>query len=225
MFQYWWKLALVGIWSFEWYVMNDENGNSLSTHMQEGMENWVGLLKQLQTEKIKPNAGWVLRIKNYLDLYVLGGLRENIVDFRVTKKKSVCKQHLIWQRGVTEHVLFEEKRKLPSKCREYLTLIDKIEFGDTSTIDIDLYVRTNSREEERAFDTMADDIDEHVDAAIINRDLNDESVVYNIGSRSAQAPAQSQQVRSRHDFLVDARNASHAQYASIVPRLAESSTE
>ena len=234
LFQYWWKLALVGIYSFEWYVMNDENGNSLALHMQEGMENWVGLLKQIATAKIKGCGGWLLRLKNFIDLYVLGGLRENIVDFRVTKRKSECEQHLIWQDGVTDQLLFEEERHLPARCREYLSKIDKIKFGRRNTIDESLFISNmaRTRDEQMNMNIMADDIDEQVDAAIINVDGNDVSVVYevrnntsndslNISQQTEEIPV----IMSRREYLAEAQNASRMLFPTIVAPLSDSESE
>lgn len=221
LFQYWWKLVLVGIYSFEWYVMNDENGNSLALHMQEGMENWVGLLKQLTTAKIKGSAGWLLRLKNFIDLYVLGGLRENIVDFRVTKRKSICEQHLIWQEGVTDQLLFEEERQLPARCRDYLVKIDKIEFGDRSTIDFSLFISNMSTaEEQRNMNIMSEDIDEQVDAAIIHSNSNDDSVIYEVRNQRTNVSLNESQdvsrVMSRSEFLTEAANASRLIFNSEI---------
>ena len=208
--------------------MNDENGNSLALHMQERMENWVGLLKQLATAKIKGTGGWLLRLKNFIDLYVLGGLRENIVDFRVTKRKSVCQQHLIWQDGVTEQLLFEEERHLPARCREYLKQIDKIKFGDHTTVHHSLYISnmSDTQEQQRNLQIMADDIDEQVDAAIINVDANDVSVVYEVANNGLTETLDVTQngLRSmtRREFLDVAADASRRIFPTIVPRMEDS---
>ena len=213
---------MVGIYSFEWYVMNDENGNSLALHMQEGMENWVGLLKQLMIAKIKGSGGWLLRLKNFIDLYVLGGLRENIVDFRVTKRKSQCEQHLIWQDGVTDQVLFEEERLLPARCRDYLRKIDAIKFGDRNSIDQSLFISNmaHTRDEQRNMHIMQNDIDEQVDAAIINVDENDVSVVYDVGNNTTtESNDLPRIVQTRREFLTEAKKASKMQFRTMVPRL------
>ena len=118
----------------DWYVYQNENGDSLSMHMQEGMENWVGLLKHLMTEKIKPNSDWLVRIGVYLDLYVIGGLRQNVIDFRVPKQRYKKESSLIWEDGVTNEVLFELERQMPNQFKTILGYIDKIDFGDFASV-------------------------------------------------------------------------------------------
>ena len=49
--------------------------------MQEGMKNWIGLMKQLAAEHIKPTGPWVKRLLAYIDLYIIAGIEKNIVDF------------------------------------------------------------------------------------------------------------------------------------------------
>ena len=134
LFPYWWKLAMVGIWMVDLYVYDSDDGENLSVHMQEGMENWIGLLKQLATKHIKPTAGWLIRLARYIDLYVLGGLAKNIIDFRMTKLESMNNKNLIWDDNTTPAILNEIENELPSKCQECLALIDEIEFGDESSV-------------------------------------------------------------------------------------------
>ena len=191
LFKYWWKLALVGVWSVDWYVHENENGDSLSMHMQEGMENWVGLLKQLMTDKIKPNADWLVRIAIYLDLYVIGGLRENVIDFRIPKQRYKKESSLIWEDGVTNEILFELERQMPNQFKTILAAIDEIEFGNFVSIPPVLTQyqtrQMMSQNERKNMDQIKSGLDEFVrltmidiksEQAISQEELNDDLKEY-----------------------------------------------
>ena len=141
-------------------------------HMQEGMENWVGLLKQLMTQKIKPNGDWLVRIAIYLDLYVIGGIRKNVIDFRVPKHRYKKESSLIWEDGVTNEILFELERKMPNRLKGFLRLIDTIKFGDFSSIPRELtqyYQRKMMSQYQREkMDVIKDGIDEFVRLTMID---------------------------------------------------------
>ena len=184
-------MALVGVWSVDWYVHENENGDSLSMHMQEGMENWVGLLKQLMTDKIKPNADWLVRIAIYLDLYVIGGIRENVIDFRIPKQRYKKESSLIWEDGVTNEILFELERQMPNQFKTILAAIDEIEFGNFVSIPPVLTQyqtrQMMSQNERNNMDQIKGGIDEYVrltmidiqsEQALSQEELNDELKEY-----------------------------------------------
>ena len=135
---YWWKLVLAGMWMVDKYVHDDPNGNSLALHMQEGMENWIGLLKQLFIQHVRANPGWMKRLIKYFDLYVIAGLRENICDYRVTLLKCVKHKNLVYDSIDTPNIEFLTDNLLPAQCKDYLDMLDKIEFNKDHTIDAHL---------------------------------------------------------------------------------------
>ena len=111
------------------YVHNNANGDGIAMHMQEGMENWVGMLKQLAIEHIKPNGAWVKRLLAYIDLYVIAGIEQNIVDFRISLMKAIHHKNIIWDDATTPEIIFAIENNLPQNCRKCLQLIDQIKFG------------------------------------------------------------------------------------------------
>ena len=98
-------------------------------HMQEGMENWIGLMKQLAAEHIKPTGPWVKRLLAYIDLYIIAGIEKNIVDFRIALMKAKRYTNLIWDAATTPDIIFAVENSLPINCRNCLQLIDQIRFG------------------------------------------------------------------------------------------------
>lgn len=111
------------------YVHNNAKGDGIAMHMQEGMENWIGLIKQLAGDHIKPNGAWLARLLRYIDLYVIAGIEENIVDFRISLMKAKKYTNLIWDDETTPDIIFAVENSLPINCRKCLVLIDQIQFG------------------------------------------------------------------------------------------------
>ena len=157
------------MWCVDWYVHLSEDGDNLSQHMQQGMENWVGLLKQITTARIKPNHNWLERLARYLDLYVIGGLRENIVDFKFAKEQFTSEMNLIWNDGVTPKTLSSLEEQMPPHFRTILNMIDKIEFGRDNTIPAALYgFAVRSKNEKLSEQALRDGIDEFVRLTMID---------------------------------------------------------
>ena len=126
---------LVGVWMVDKYVHDDPNGDSLALHMQEGMENWIGLLKQLCIGHVRSNKGWLKRLLKYFDLYVIAGIQQDIVDFRITKNNCVHHKNLIYDDNETPQMIFEVKNIMPASCLEFIDLIEQIQFNRPETID------------------------------------------------------------------------------------------
>ena len=160
------------MYSVDWYVYLSEDGENLSQHMQQGMENWVGLLKDITTNKIKGNENWLERITRYLDLYIIGGLREDVIDFRAAKRKYISELNLIWQEGVTDEIIFELERDLPNDFKMFLDCLDKIKFGDYQSIPEELNVfrerELETMNERHNMDALKDGIDEYVRLTMID---------------------------------------------------------
>ena len=132
--QYWWKLVLVGVYCVDWFVHESPNGESLAILRQEGMEGWVGLFKQLCEKRLKPNGKWMKRSADNLDLYVIGGVRENVVDFGKIRQRNITNNTLIWIDGHTDAEINETAALLPESMKVYLLAIDEIKFNDETTI-------------------------------------------------------------------------------------------
>ena len=45
------------------------------------MEGWIGLLKQYQRKHGNMRDGWLIRAIEYLDLYCIGAVYQNQIDF------------------------------------------------------------------------------------------------------------------------------------------------
>ena len=141
--------------------------------MQEGMENWIGLLKQLTTAHIKPNGDWLVRLAHYMDLYVLGGLRENVVDFKFAKQKYKNEFKLIWEDGVTDQMFLDLEKLFPQGFKNILKLIDQIEFGNLNIPEQLKDVRYQQYMSDKATEniqSLKNGIDEFVRLTMIEKD-------------------------------------------------------
>ena len=196
-------------------------------HMQEGMENWVGLLKQITTDRIKPNDDWLIRTGTYLDLYVIGAMRQDMIDFRIARERYKCEIKLIWQEGHTGEVLFELERNLPYRFLTILGYIDKIDFGDFSSVPQELHCyRYRQYMTERERDNMADldsGIDEFVRLTMIDTETESEFSQAELNIRLKDHMKRTR--KSKLTNLRNLRDVVHEQVEAAFPVIEVSSNE
>ena len=92
------------------------------------MEGWIGLIKRQFEKHGNALSGWALRMAQFTDLYILGGLMKDIVDFRVQQQKHVYSTLLIYDEQKTESIDDAILHHLPAKMRHFIELIERIQF-------------------------------------------------------------------------------------------------
>ena len=138
LYPYWWLLALQGVWAQEQFVREHPLHWGLGKLRQESMEGWIGLLKQYLRKHSNMRPGWMLRGLEYLDLYCVGAVYQNQVDFSAIEANHYFRQTLMYQDGITEAVQMETEAQLPQTCITILDELDTIQFGDEIVESIDV---------------------------------------------------------------------------------------
>ena len=163
---------MVGCWCLDWYVYLSELGQGIAVHMQEGMENWIQLIKSITTDHIKANGEWVKRIADYVDIYVIGGISEEIVDLSKVRKHLMNDKQLLWEDGFTDDIIANLRKALPDGMQSVLDDLDKVKFGDTESIPANLYsikyADYATAEQNRKLEEIGNQLDEHVRQSIID---------------------------------------------------------
>ena len=95
---------------------------------QESMEGWIGLLKQYQRSHGNMRERWLLRGMQYLDLYCIGAIHQNQVDFAAIECNHYFRKQLMYEPGVTPLMEIETESQLPELAVTILDDIDKIKF-------------------------------------------------------------------------------------------------
>lgn len=94
------------------------------------MEGWIGLLKQYQRKHGNMRPGWLLRAIEYLDLYCIGAVYQNQIDFCAIESNHYFRHKLMYEPGITHSIEMIDESKLPEKAINILENIDQIKFGD-----------------------------------------------------------------------------------------------
>lgn len=130
MFCYWWKIVLVGIYCQKWYVHESEDEYGLVQHCQQLMESYVQMIKRELRVKSNTGAGWLRRVWNFADLYCVGTMAHNEVDFYKSLQKTRRSVKLIYDEYSTN--LIEEKLEyeMPDKFWEIFLIVNEINVGD-----------------------------------------------------------------------------------------------
>lgn len=172
-------------------------GESLAVHMQEGMEAWIGLLKTQSEKHGNGNLGWLLRLAQYMDLYIIAGIKENIVDFKLAKERSVAHRNMIYQRGFTEMYEAELLRDTPPNFRRLLVMVENIQFNNVPSINHELFNIMGNVSVTMATDmaTISNNIDEHIQHTILDDDDPNEAT-YRLAAPRSQARANRRKSRS-----------------------------
>ena len=180
MFPYWWLLALQGVWAQEQFVREHPQHWGMGKLRQEAMEGWIGLLKQFQRKHGNMSPGWLLRLFEYVDLYTMGAVMQNQVDFCLIEVNHNCRKNLMWEHGVTEGLLAAKESELPESCIDFLNEIDDIHFNDDIYCDLEDRVNSGVADYDQKFDQLLTSYNnlteeekrhQHVDIELLQDDL------------------------------------------------------
>ena len=147
MIPYWWRLALEGTHAQARFVRKHPRHWGLGKLRQESMEGWIGLVKMYLRKSGNHKRGWLLRVAHYLDLYCVGAIICNMVDFYKIETKHYLYQKLIYDGLDTDLYQLYLEETLDDKCKRILNLIKSIKFGDEISKELSL-ILCNLTEEE-----------------------------------------------------------------------------
>ena len=130
MFCYWWKIALVGIYCQKWYVHDSEDNYGLAQNCQLLMESYVQMVKRELRVKGNAGRGWLKRVWNFTDLYCVGTMAHDEVNFYQSLQRTRRSAKLIYDEYSTR--LLEEKLEyeMPDTFWELLLIVDQLDVGD-----------------------------------------------------------------------------------------------
>ena len=101
------------------------------------MEGWIGLLKQYQRKHGNMRDGWMIRCIEYLDLYCIGAVYQNQIDFAAIEANHHFRKTLVYENGITKTLEMNIESQLPELCIDILEDLDTMEFGDALPESID----------------------------------------------------------------------------------------
>ena len=144
----------VGIYCQKWYVYENENNYGLVQQCQQLMESYVQMLKRELRVKGNGLPGWASRLFNFADLYCVGAMAYDEINFYNIYKKAQTALNLIYDEYATR--LIEEKMEyeMPDKFWHLLQLVEPIEPGDDIPNEIVNIMNGQSRAEERLYDNI-----------------------------------------------------------------------
>ena len=93
------------------------------------MEGWIGLAKLYLRRSGNYSDDWLLRVVDYLDLYCLGLIICDMIDFTNIESKHFLSRKLLYNGEETDLYQIYLENQLHQRCIEILQLIDSIEFG------------------------------------------------------------------------------------------------
>ena len=119
----------MGIYCQKWYVHENEDNYGLVQHCQQLMESYVQMIKRELRVRGNALAGWARRVFNFADLYCVGAMAYDEINFYNILQKSKTSMNLIYDEYATK--LIEEKMEyeMPDKFWELLQLVEPIEPG------------------------------------------------------------------------------------------------
>ena len=129
MFCYWWKIAFVGIYCQKWYVHESEDSYGVVQHCQQLMESYVQMIKRELRVKGNSGPGWLRRLWNFADLYCVGTMAHDEVDFYKSLQRTRRSAKLIYDEENTPLLEEQLEYEMPDKFWELLLIVDNIEVG------------------------------------------------------------------------------------------------
>ena len=119
----------MGIYCQKWYVHESEDNYGLVQQCQQLMESYVQMIKRELRVRGNSLAGWARRVFNFSDLYCVGAMAYDEINFYNILKKSESSMNLIYDEYATR--LIEEKMEyeMPDLFWELLQLVEPIEPG------------------------------------------------------------------------------------------------
>ena len=186
-------MALQGIWAQEQFVREHPDHWGLGKLKQECMEGIIGLLKQFQRKHGNMNLGWSLRLFEYIDLYTMGAVMQNQIDFSLIESNHHYRKGLMWQEGVTEGLLSAKEANLPESCVEIINDIDEMKINEDMYADLKDKLVHGIADYESKFDAILESYQnlpeeskrhQMVDVELLQNDLE------NVGKRKRKSKAQ-----------------------------------
>ena len=123
-------LAIQGVHVQEQFVREHPQHWGIGKLRSEAIEGWIGLCKQYQRKHGNYNLGWLKRLYKFIDLYTLGAVLENLIDFSAIEHKHYLYQKLIYEKNITDKEQSQLEAKLPVQVKNILYLVDKIKFRE-----------------------------------------------------------------------------------------------
>ena len=130
-------MALQGVWAQEQFVREHPEHWGLGKLRQESMEGWIGLLKQYHRKHANMREGWVLRDIQYLDLYCIGAVFQNQVDFTAIECNHHFRKKLMYEPGITDTAEQVAESQLSTNAINILEEIESIKMGQIIPESID----------------------------------------------------------------------------------------
>ena len=124
-------MVLEGIHSEAAFIAKHPSHWGIGKLRQEAMEGWIGLAKYYLRKCGNHREGWLLKMCDFLDLYCVGAVYCNLVDFTRIKYKHYMFMKLVYNGYETERIQIALEGQLPRHCGRILKLIDSIEFKGT----------------------------------------------------------------------------------------------
>ena len=121
-------LAIQGVHAQEQFVRLHPKHWGIGKLRSEAIEGWVGLCKLFQKKHGNYAIAWLRRLRNFLDLYCIGAVRENLIDFSQIERKHLLYQNLIYDKYKTDAIQLSLELSLPPRCLYFFNLIDSIQF-------------------------------------------------------------------------------------------------
>ena len=121
-------LSVQGVYAQEQFVRKHPKHWGIGKLRSEAIEGWVGLCKLFQKKHGNYGIAWLRRLRNFLDLYCIGAVQENLIDFAQIERKHLLYQKLIYDKHTTDAIQLALESALPPRCIYFLNLIDSIQF-------------------------------------------------------------------------------------------------
>ena len=121
-------LSVQGVYAQEQFVRKHPKHWGIGKLRSEAIESIVGLCKLLQKKHGNYGVGWLRRLAKLLDLYCIGAVQENLIDFSQIERKHLLYQKLIYDKNNTDAIQIALEAALPPRCIYFLNLIDSIKF-------------------------------------------------------------------------------------------------
>ena len=127
-------LGIQGIYAQEQYVRHHPEHKGYGEVSSEGIEGCVGTVKHYFVHHSNYAPWWLLLGFNYLDLYCVGSVIEDLIDFSRLEREHYQNKLYVYDPIKTPGILKKVERKLPRLSSKILKLIRKIEFRKPKTI-------------------------------------------------------------------------------------------
>ena len=130
MFEYWWKMCIVGIEAAIYLVMNNKHHYGMGAFSQEIHEGLNADCKHYCSNNNVPNIHWVTRSCDFFDLKFIGPVYIDTIDWKKREQIYANKESLLWKKGVSDRKWREAKSTLLPKCKQYYQKLNEMQAGE-----------------------------------------------------------------------------------------------